>query len=195
MAREFKIKTVTSTESIADLHIIVTTTFQDLLADFTYAELLESDDLNGLLSSSNIVTEDENSDPVNSFGNVQPPTGGGIKGVLLFGAKSDDTGKLLIANGKSSDGDDSTKAKTRQPISEAGTITKLAYKTKDGSTSTQMKIHINGVVEATVVLSSMNANNGGVESISVSVSAGDYVEIEYDGSQKPGECTMSLTIE
>ena len=60
----------------------------------------------------------------------------------------------------------------------------------DGSTSTQMKIHINGVVEETVVLSSMNANDGGVETISVSVSAGDYAEIEYDGSQKPGECTM-----
>jgi len=53
-----------------------------------------------------------------------------------------------------------------------------------------MKIHVNGSVEATVVLSSMNANDGGIETISVSVDAGDYVEIEYDGSQKPGECTM-----
>ena len=107
-----------------------------------------------------------------------------------FGAKSDSTGKFLIANGKSSDADDSTKPKTRQPIAFDGTLTRLAYKTKDGSTSTRMKIHINGVVEATVVLSSMNANDGGVETINVSVSAGDYVEIEYDGSQKPGECTM-----
>ena len=107
-----------------------------------------------------------------------------------FGAKSDSTGKFLIANGKSSDADDSTKPKTRQPIAFDGTLTRLAYKTKDGSTSTRMKIHINGVVEETVVLSSMNANDGGVETISVSVSAGDYAEIEYDGSQKPGECTM-----
>jgi hypothetical protein len=53
-----------------------------------------------------------------------------------------------------------------------------------------MKIHVNGSVEQTVVLSSMNANDGGVETISVSVTAGDYVEIEYDASQKPGECTM-----
>jgi len=36
----------------------------------------------------------------------------------------------------------------------------------------------------------MNANDGGVEAINVSVSAGDYVEIEYDAAQKPGECTM-----
>ena len=53
-----------------------------------------------------------------------------------------------------------------------------------------MKIHINGSVDETVVLSSINANDGGIETINVSVSAGDYVEIEYDGSQKPGECTM-----
>lgn len=112
-----------------------------------------------------------------------------------FGAKSDSTGKFLIANGKSSDADDSTKPKTRQPIAIDGTLTKLAYKTKDGSTSTRMKIHVNGVVEETVVLSSMNANDGGVETISVSVLEGDYVEIEYDGSQKPGECTMYFILE
>jgi hypothetical protein len=53
-----------------------------------------------------------------------------------------------------------------------------------------MKIHVNGVVEGTVILSSMNGNSGGVETISVSVSVGDYVEIEWDASQKPGECTM-----
>jgi hypothetical protein len=120
-------------------------------------------------------------------------TGGGGSSLIAccpFGAKSDSIGKFLIANGKSSDADDSTKPKTRQPIAAAGTLTKLAYKTKDGSTSTRMKIHVNGSVEATVVLSSMNANDGGIETISVSVDAGDYVEIEYDGSQKPGECTM-----
>jgi hypothetical protein len=120
-------------------------------------------------------------------------TGGGGSSLIAccpFGAKSDSIGKFLIANGKSSDADDSTKPKTRQPIAAAGTLTKLVYKTKDGSTSTQMKVHVNGSVEATVVLSSMNANDGGVETISVNVDAGDYVEIEWDASQKPGECTM-----
>ena len=120
-------------------------------------------------------------------------SGGGGSSLIAccpFGAKSDSLGKFLIANGKSSDNDDSSKPKTRQPIAVDGTLTKLAYKTKDGSTSTQMKIHINGSVEQTVVLSSMNANDGGVETINISVSAGDYAEIEYDSSQKPGECTM-----
>ena len=107
-----------------------------------------------------------------------------------FGAKSDSKGKFLIANGRSTDYDDSSKPKTRQPIGVDGTLTKLVYKTKEGSTSTQMKIHVNGSVEETVVLSSINSNDGGVETISVSVSEGDYVEIEYDDDDKPGECTM-----
>jgi hypothetical protein len=126
-------------------------------------------------------------------GSWQDPGGGGGTDRIAccpFGAKSDSLGKFLIANGKSTDADDSTKAKTRQPIAFDGTLTRLAYTTKDGSTATTMKVHVNGSVEATVILSSMNASGGGVETISVSVKAGDYAEIEYDAGQKPGECTM-----
>ena len=107
-----------------------------------------------------------------------------------FGAKSDSLGKFLIANGKSSDGDDSTKPKTRQPIGLDGTLTRLVYKTKEADSNTQMKIHINGTVEETVNLTNINGNFGGVETIDVDVVAGDYVEIEYDANQKCGECTM-----
>ncbi len=117
--------------------------------------------------------------------------GGGTDRIACcpFGGKSDSTGKFLIANGKSTDADDSTKPKTRQPIGLTGTLTRLVYQTKEGTSSTQMKIHINGSVEATVPLANINANFGGVETISVSVTAGDYAEIEYDGSDKPGEST------
>ena len=107
-----------------------------------------------------------------------------------FGAKSDTLGKLLIANGKASDADDSTKPKTQQPIAADGTLVALVYQTQEADTTTQMKVHVNGVVEATVLLAAVNANFGGVETISVAVVAGDYVEIEYDAAQKPGECTM-----
>lgn len=131
-------------------------------------------------------------------GSWQDPGGGGGTAQIAccpFGGKSDSTGKFLIANGKSTDADDSTKPKTRQPIGLPGTLTRLVYQTKEGTSSTQMKIHINGSVEATVLLSNVNANFGGVETISVSVAAGDYAEIEYDGSDKPGECTMYFIME
>jgi len=305
MAREFNIKTVTSTESITDLHVTVTTVFQDLLENFTYTELLESESLFVLLSDANIVAEDENGDTISgstitslereklegiesgatadqsdveietsynnqvavvsqaeaeagtattvkrwtplriaqaiaalATGGGGPPSGSaggdlggtypnpkvtaitetsgptslvagaiadgellqrvgstlvGYKPIIAccpFGAKSDSIGRFLVANGKSSDADETSKTKTRQPIIEDGTLIRLAYQTKDGTTSTQMKVHVNGVVQATVVLSSMNANKTGVETISVSVLAGDYVEIEWDASDKPGECTM-----
>lgn len=131
-------------------------------------------------------------------GSWQDPGGGGGTDRIAccpFGAKSDSTGKFLIANGKSTDADDSTKPKTRQPIGLTGTLTRLVYQTKEGTSSTQMKIHINGSVEATVLLANINANFGGVETISVSVTAGNYAEIEYDGSDKPGECTMYFIME
>ena len=108
----------------------------------------------------------------------------------VFGAKSDETGKLLIANGKSTDGDSGTKPKTQQPIAHDGTLVRPVYKTKEGTTSTIMKVHIDGTVAATVTLANLNAEFAGVETISVPVTAGQYVEIEYDASDKPGECTM-----
>lgn len=112
-----------------------------------------------------------------------------------FGAKSDNTGKFLIANGKSTDADDSSKAKTRRAIPVSGTLIGLVYQTKEATNSTVMKVHINGAVVATVTLASINATFGGVETISVSVGAGDTAEIEYDTSDKPGECTMSFLLE
>ncbi len=108
----------------------------------------------------------------------------------VFGGKSDSLGSFLIANGKSSDNDDSSKPKTQQPIAHDGTLIRLAYKTKEGTTSTVMKVHIDGTVAATVTLANLNAEFAGVETISVAVTAGQFVEIEYDASDKPGECTM-----
>jgi hypothetical protein len=128
---------------------------------------------------------------------MRAEAGGGTNKIACcpFGAKSDGLGKFLIANGKSSDADDSTKPKTRQPIGLAGTLTYLVYQTKEATSTTEMRIHISGSVEATVTLANINANFGGVESISISVAAGDYVEIEYESSDKPGECTMYLVQE
>lgn len=111
-----------------------------------------------------------------------------------FGAKSDDVGKFLIANGKSSDNDDSSKTKTRQVIAYTGNLEKLAYQTKDGQVTTQMKIHVNGLVAITVVLTNLSGTaKSGVESFTpYGVSPGDIIEVEYDATPKPGECIMKV---
>jgi len=111
---------------------------------------------------------------------------------IPFGAKFNDHGKLAIANGKSSDNDDTTKPKTRQPIPAAGTIERVAYVTDAGDATTQIKIHINGVVQATFLL----GGAAGVETgLAVSVAAGDYVEIELDAGSDPNESTWLVVME
>ena len=114
---------------------------------------------------------------------------------LDFGAKSDNIGKFLVAHGAADKADDSTKTKTRLGVSWNGTIVGINYMTKEADTTTQMKIHVNGVVQETFLLTNVNANFTGNETLNTSVNAGDYVEIEYDAGQKPGECTMRLIIE
>ncbi len=112
-----------------------------------------------------------------------------------YGAKSDSTGKFLIANGKSTDADDSSKPKTRHAAPLAGTLIALVYQTKEGTTDTQMKVHKNGASAQTVTLDNINATFGGAETLSISVVAGDKLEIEYDADDKPGECTMYFVLE
>ncbi len=72
---------------------------------------------------------------------------------------------------------------------------RLAYQTQQANSSSVMKVHINGSVQATVPLTNINANLGGVETISVSVSAGDYVELEYDTGQNPRDSTWCFLLE
>jgi len=115
--------------------------------------------------------------------------------VMPFGGKSDDTGKFLLANSRSTNNDDSSKPRTRAPIPVTGTITKLVYQTSEADSGTQMRIHVDGSIQATVTLASINANFGGVETVSISVTAGEYAEIEYQANQKPGECIMYLIVE
>ena len=108
-----------------------------------------------------------------------------------FGAKFNDLGKFAVMNGKSSDNDEATKAKTRAPIAADGTITTVAYRTASADATTQMKIHIDGVVQATFTLSSISSL-GGAETVSVAVTAGQYLELEYDAGTAPVESTWLI---
>jgi len=111
---------------------------------------------------------------------------------IPFGAKFNDHGKFAVANGKSSDNDEWTRAKTRQPIPAAGTIDTVGYITQYGNATTRIKIHINGVVQATFLL----GGAAGVETgLSVSVAAGDYVELELDAGTDPYESTWLVVME
>ena len=128
-----------------------------------------------------------------------PPAPPYVISVCPFGAKSDGTGKFLIANGKTSDGDDSSKDKTRQAVPVPAGITSarliaLVHYSKEADLTTVMKVHINGLVVDTITLAP-NANGAGQEAMSETVADGDYAEIEYDANQKPGECAMSFLLE
>jgi len=112
-----------------------------------------------------------------------------------FGGDNANTGEFSTANGKASDQDLNSGPKTRQPIISGGTLIRLAYQTQQANSSSVMKVHINGSVQATVPLTNINANLGGVETISVSVSAGDYVELEYDTGQNPRDSTWCFLLE
>ncbi len=112
-----------------------------------------------------------------------------------YGADANSSGRFLLANGKSNENDLPSQFRTRAPMPVSGTIVALAYQTESADATTQMKVHVNGVVQATVTLSNVNANLGGVETLSVSVLAGDYAEIEYDAGTAPDQCTMVLLVE
>lgn len=114
---------------------------------------------------------------------------------LPFGAKLDNLGFFAIASGRASRPDTSGGADSEQPIPASGTLTKLAYKTSSADATSTLKIHVNGVVQATVPLTNINAHNGGVETVSVAVSAGDYCEVEYDAGQAPDESTLIVLLE
>lgn len=125
------------------------------------------------------------------------PGGGGASPKILipFGGKLNDAGKFAICNGMSTTADNASAPRTRAPIPVDGTLIAIAYQTQAADATSTLKIHVNGVVEATETLSSVNANFGGVETISVSVSAGDYAEIELDAGTDPNESIVYLVLE
>lgn len=114
-----------------------------------------------------------------------------------WGGKSDGLGRFVIVNGKTSDGDDTTKPKTRGVAPYDGTITRVAYQTQSGTVNVGMVIHVAGV--AAVGGDFILGGVAGVAAVSVAVSAGDALEIEYDDDNttgdKPGESAWTLYME
>jgi len=110
---------------------------------------------------------------------------------LLFGAKFDSAGRYAQANARASDADETSKPKTRQPCVAAGTITRVAWFSQFGDATVLMNIRVDGVV-----LDSFNlTGSSGHASVSAAVSAGSYVELQYDSGTQPKESTWNLTLE
>ena len=77
MAREFNVRTAAGTFLIADLHLTVTDTYQDLLSQpnkYTYSELMESNDLNAAIKNDSILVQNEESESIRSFAEVNVPS-------------------------------------------------------------------------------------------------------------------------
>lgn len=115
--------------------------------------------------------------------------------VIAFGGKMNDLGKFAPVGGMTTDADWASAPRTRAPIPVAGSITTIAYQTQAADVTTTLKIHINGVVQATQALASVNASFGGVETVAVAVAAGDYCELELDAGTDPNESIFYLILE
>jgi len=140
---------------------------------------------------------DSNNKKKVQVGNL-PGGGGGSTKIAVghFGGKFNSVATFVPHLGKSTDVCQATSYKVRCPIPAAGTLSEVSYQCRYGDTTTQMKIHINGTVEETFTLSDIGGTyNSGVETVSVSVLAGDVLELEYDDFQKPGEGTWIVMME
>ena len=110
-----------------------------------------------------------------------------------FGAKLDAGNRYTRYLGKASDSDlsSSTTTQTKCSIAYAGTLVKVAYQSENTDSTTRMEIRKNGSSAlsfyCTNAITSGTQEGSGVESFSVSVSEGDYIQLKQISGQKPGE--------
>ena len=125
--------------------------------------------------------------------------GGGAVQTISYGGIWDGTSRLLLANGRANSPD---QADTANRVSRhglvAGTIEKMTFH-HFGDLSTNnatIKIVVNGSVVKTLTASGGTNTVDLFTSIAVSVSAEDFVAVEFDaGSTNPGESLVDLIIE
>ena len=110
-----------------------------------------------------------------------------------FGAKLDAGNRYTRYLGKASDSDlsSSTTTQTKCSIAYGGTLVKVAYQSENTDSTTRMEIRKNGSSAlsfyCTNAITSGTKEGSGVESFSVSVSEGDYIQLKQISGQKPGE--------
>ena len=110
-----------------------------------------------------------------------------------FGAKLDQGSRYTRYLGKANDSDlsSSTTTQTKCSIAYAGTLVKVAYQSENTDSTTRMEIRKNGSSAlsfyCTNAITTGTQEGSGVESFSVSVSEGDYIQLKQISGQKPGE--------
>ena len=108
---------------------------------------------------------------------------------LSWGGTWNNVGFFLPCNGTTAEACVASGNSTRFPVSVAGTIDKASFY-HSGNLSVDnatIKIHVNGVVQATLTAVGGAASVDVFTGIGVAVAAGDYVEVEYDaGATIPG---------
>jgi hypothetical protein len=107
-----------------------------------------------------------------------------------FGGDMDLAGNFIRANGESNLADVSSGDRTKSPVPVNGTLVYLVYWTAAADATSQIKIHLNGVVVDTLLLSP----GVGSLAINIPVSVGDYIEIEYDAGTPPGRSIMYFNL-
>lgn len=112
-----------------------------------------------------------------------------------FGGKMNVLGRFAVANGVANTINSTSGTTTRQPVPSGGTLIFLAYNIESGNIETQVKIHLNGVVVATIPLNTVSFVNTGVVTIAVPIPVfpAQYMELEYDAGQSPDDSTFIVS--
>lgn len=124
----------------------------------------------------------------------------GTKQTLSFGGDhvTANVGRHSLANGEANSTAQVAGHQTRAPVTQAGTINRVSvYHEGDlSSNNATWKILVNGTVQATLTSTGGAGSVDLFTSVGVSVSAGDYVEFEYDaGSDSPGNTITLITVD
>ena len=90
--------------------------------------------------------------------------------------------------GKVDEGDPNSidSIRTKSPVGYDGALTKVSYLTETATVSTQMEIYINKVGQGSFTLSNINNSTKlGVETLNISVSEKDFIQIGHVGGTDP----------
>lgn len=107
----------------------------------------------------------------------------GLGYVQFVGADLTTTGNFAAAHGSGLSTQATSQTRTRVSVPVDGTLNAVSWNQATASSAT-MKFHLNGVEDDTFTAS---GNSGVDTSVSITVSAGDYIELEYDAGTAPGD--------